>query len=42
MFMNNLDLYKKEIESEDGIIWVNKDIGFDKSKVIIPQYTLPI
>lgn len=42
MFLNNLDSYNKEIESEDGIIWVNKNIGFDKSKVIIPQYSLPI
>jgi hypothetical protein len=40
LFLQLVNKYKKEIESEDGIIWVNKDIGFNKDKVIIPQYQL--
>ena len=42
LFLQILNQYNKEIDSEDGIIWVNKEIGFDKSKVIISQYVLPI
>jgi hypothetical protein len=41
-FLDNLNLYAKEVNSDDGILWVNKGIGFDKSKVLISQYALDI
>jgi hypothetical protein len=41
-FLENLHLYTKEVDSEDGILWVNKEIGFDKDKVVIKQYQLSI
>jgi hypothetical protein len=42
LFLDNLSVYNKEIDSEDGIIWVHKEIGFDKNKVLINQYKLSI
>ncbi len=41
-FLDNLNLYDKEVNSDDGVVWVNKEIGFDKNKVTISQYTLDI
>ena len=32
-FMDNIHLYVKEMDNEDGCIWVNKSYGFDKNKV---------
>ena len=42
LFLDSQNVYNKEIDSEDGIIWVHKEIGFDKRKVLIDQYKLEI
>ena len=42
LFLDNQDIYNKEIDSNDGIIWVHKEIGFDKRKVLIEQYKMNI
>lgn len=42
LFLDMQEKYTKEINSEDGILWVHKEIGFDKNKVIIDQYKLSI
>jgi len=42
LFLDNLSVYNKEIDSEDGVIWSHKEIGFDKNKVLINQYKLSI
>jgi len=38
-FHSIIDQYIAEIDGEDGSVWVNKTIGFDKSCVIISQMT---
>jgi len=42
LFLDNQNVYNKEIDSDDGIIWVHKEIGFDKRKVLIEQYRMNI
>lgn len=42
LFLDSQNVYNKEVDSDDGIIWVHKEIGFDKNKVIIDQYKLEI
>lgn len=42
LFLDNQNVYNKEVDSDDGIIWVHKEIGFDKRKVLIEQYRMNI
>jgi Leu/Phe-tRNA-protein transferase len=39
-FSSIINDYRAEVDSEDGTVWVNKSIGFNKSNVIITQMIL--
>lgn len=36
-FNEHIHLYTKDMENEDGCIWIKKDCGFDKQKVKISE-----
>lgn len=39
-FMSNLSLYNRDIDSNDGCVWTNKQLGFNKEKVVFKQLKL--
>lgn len=39
-FSSIINDYRAEVDSEDGTVWVNKSIGFNKSNVLITQMIL--
>jgi hypothetical protein len=39
-FSSIINDYRAEIDSDDGAVWINKSIGFNKSNVIITQMIL--
>jgi len=39
-FSSIINDYRADIDSDDGVVWINKSIGFNKSNVLITQMIL--
>jgi hypothetical protein len=41
-FYSIINQYKAEIDGDDGSVWVNKNIGFNKSNVKVSQISMDL